>query len=160
MRTPVLTLAAAALIAACSPAKPVTYAAANIEVADAFSRPAAQGANGAGFFALTNRNSGPDRLMSVESPIAGRIEIHETSTRGGVMRMEELKQGVSLKAGETVVFKPGGKHVMFIGLNQPLEVGGKIPATLVFEKAGRAPIELTVQARGESAPAGSDHHGH
>jgi len=151
-------LAAIALVAACAPARPVAYSAGKIEIAEPFSRPAAAGANGAGFFALTNGNDGPDRLLRVESPVARTVQIHETSTDGGVMRMRELPAGVPLKAGETMVFKPGGKHVMLIGLVQPLKAGDKVPATLVFEKAGRAPVELTV--RGGAAAGGMEHHGH
>jgi copper(I)-binding protein len=155
-------LAAAALItlAACAPAQPASYSAESIAVAEPFSRPAPQGGNGAGFFTVTNNNTGPDTLLRVESPIATRIELHETSTEGGVMRMRELKAGLKLKAGETVVFKPGGKHVMFLGLVRPLAVGDRIPATLVFEKAGRAPIELTVKARDAAPAGGMDEHAH
>lgn len=155
-----LALAAVAVLAACAPAKPATYTVDGVTLAEAFSRPAPQGGNGAGFFTVTNGNSGPDTLLRVESPVALRVELHETSTEGGVMRMRELESGLKLKAGETVVFKPGGKHVMFLGLVQPLAVGDKIPATLVFERAGRAPIELTVKAR-DAAPAGAmEEHAH
>lgn len=154
---PLLATLALAL-AACSPAQPPSYSAAGIEVVQPFSRPAALGGNGAGFFSLTNRNTGPDRLVAVESPIAGRVEIHETSTDGGMMRMQQLKDGLPMKAGETVLFKPGGKHVMFIGLRAPLKAGDRIPATFVFEKAGRAPVEFVVQ--GGAAQAGMEHQGH
>jgi copper(I)-binding protein len=155
-------LAAAALVtlAACAPAQPASYSAEGVAVAEPFSRPAPQGGNGAGFFTLTNANTGPDTLLRVESPIAARVELHETSTEGGVMRMRELEGGLKLKAGETVVFKPGGKHVMFLGLVRPLAIGDKVPATLVFEKAGRAPIELTVKARDAAPAGGMDGHAH
>lgn len=152
-------LAALALLTACSPAQPPSYSVAGAAIEQPFSRPAAAGGNGAGFFAVTNRNTGPDRLVAVESPIAGRVEIHETSTEGGIMRMQQLKDGVRLKAGETVTFAPGGKHVMFIGLRQALKAGDRIPATLVFEKAGRAPVEFLVQGKA-AAGGGMDHNGH
>jgi copper(I)-binding protein len=157
---PLLALAAAATVAACAPAKPASYTVEGVAVAEPFSRPAPQGGNGAGFFTVTNNNTGPDTLLRVESPVALRVELHETSTEGGVMRMRELEGGLKMKAGETVVFKPGGKHVMFLGLTRPLAVGDRIPATLVFEKAGRAPIELTVQARDSAAGGGMENHGH
>jgi len=155
-----LAIATVATIASCAPANTATYTAKGIVVAEPFSRPAPKGGNGAGFFTLTNNNSGPDTLLRVESPIALRVELHETSTEGGVMRMRELKGGLKLKAGETVVFKPGGKHVMFLGLGRALAVGDKVPATLVFERAGRTPIELTVRARAPEAAGGMDGHPH
>src|SRR5215217_670959 len=152
-------LAAVVVLAACSPAQPPSYSVAGAAVDQPFSRPAAAGGNGAGFFTVTNRNTGPDRLMAVESPIAGKVEIHETSTDGGIMRMERLDRGVDLKPGESVTFKPGGKHVMFSGLHQALKAGDRIPATLVFEKAGRAPVEFVVQGKA-AAGGGMDHNGH
>ncbi len=155
-----LAAAALATVAACAPAQPATYAAANVAVAEPFSRPAPQGGNGAGFFTVSNNNTGPDTLLRVESPVALRVELHETSTEGGVMRMRELKDGLKLKAGETVTFQPGGKHVMFLGLVRPLAVGDRIPATLVFERAGRAPIELTVKARDAAPAGGKEEHAH
>lgn len=148
------------LLAACSPAKPASYSVAGIAVTEPFSRPAAQGGNGAGFFSVTNNNTGPDVLMAVESPVADVVQLHESSVKDGMMRMEELKGGVPLKAGETVTFKPGGKHVMFIGLKQPLKAGDRIAATLVFRNAGRAPVELVVRDGAGGGMAGMDHHGH
>lgn len=157
--------AAAALaltLAACSPAKapaPIAYDAAGMKVSEPFSRPAPQGGNGAGFFSMTNGNNGPEILFSVESPIADRVEIHESSVEGGMMKMQHLERGVPMRPGETVEFKPGGKHVMFIGLKQALKPGDKIPATFVFEHVGRVPVELTVQ--GGAAKAGEmDHSAH
>ncbi|ATQ41267.1 copper chaperone PCu(A)C [Caulobacter mirabilis] len=155
---PILALA----LAACSPAKapvPPTYDVAGVKVAGPYSRPAAQGGNGAGFFSLTNGNTGPDILFSVESPIADHVEIHESSVEGGMMKMQHLERGVPLRAGETVEFKPGGKHLMFIGLKQALKPGDKIPATFVLEHAGRVPVELTVQG-GAPKGAGMDHSAH
>jgi len=153
-------LALALLLAGCSPATPPSYSSAGIAVAAPFSRPAPAGGTGAGFFSVTNNNTGPDVLVAVESPIAAKVQIHETSTAGGMMRMEELKDGVPLKAGQTVVFQPGGKHVMFIGLVRPLKAGDRIPATLVFRHAGRAPIELVVRGGDLSGMAGMAGHDH
>ena len=59
---------------------------------------------------------------------------------------------MEIKPGETVELKPGGMHVMFMGLKQPLKQGQRVKGTLVFEKAGTVEIEFTVQAVG--APAG------
>jgi copper(I)-binding protein len=151
--------AALVVIAACSPAQTLpAYTVGNVDVAAPFSRPAPAGGNGAGFFTLTNRNAGGDVLIAVESPIARRIEIHESSVVNGMMQMRELPAGVPMKAGESVAFKPGGKHVMFIGLNQALKAGDRIPVTLVLKRAGRVPVEFTVQGR--AATGGGEHEGH
>jgi copper(I)-binding protein len=57
-----------------------------------------------------------------------------------------------------VKLEPGGLHVMFIGLKQPLAAGSKLPVTLRFEKAGEVKVEFAIAAR---APAGGQaHHKH
>ena len=64
--------------------------------------------------------------------------------------------------------KPGGLHVMFMDLKQPLKHGEKLKGTLVFEKAGKIEIEYEVApigAAGPGQPAGqpagkAEHHKH
>jgi copper(I)-binding protein len=70
---------------------------------------------------------------------------------GDVMKMRQIER-IDLPAGQRVELKPGGLHVMFIGLKQPLAVGAKVPVTLKFEKAGELKIEMTVTSR--PPPAG------
>ena len=64
----------------------------------------------------------------------------------------------------SVELKPGGMHLMLLGLKQPLQPGQSVPLTLRFEKAGEVPVQLQVQGTGAPAQdAGHDHgagHGH
>ena len=107
---------------------------------------------GGGFLVLTNTGTTPDRLIAVTSPNAAKVELHEMTMEGNIMRMRELPKGVELPPGATVTLKPGGLHLMFIDLKAPFTKDTKVPATLVFEKAGSIPVELAVQAMGTSAP--------
>jgi len=77
---------------------------------------------------------------------------------GNVMHMRELENGVALAPGQTVELKPGGFHVMFIGLKAPFVKDQRVPATLVFEKAGKVDVEFTVEALGAAAPSGAHQH--
>jgi copper(I)-binding protein len=70
------------------------------------------------------------------------------------MRMRELENGVALAPGQTVELKPGGYHAMFIDLKAPFVKGQKVPATLVFEKAGKIDVEFQVDALGATQPSG------
>mgnify|MGYP003342752079 FL=1 len=88
---------------------------------------------------------------------AGRFEIHEMKTENGVMTMRGIPGGLEIKPGQTVEFKPGGYHVMFMDLKTPLQQGRSVKGTLVFEKAGTVEVEYAVEAMGGSAPA---HRGH
>ena len=67
---------------------------------------------------------------------------------GGVMKMRPLPKGIEIKPGQTVEFKPGSYHLMFVGLKQPFEKGKRVKGTLQFEKAGTVEVEYAVEAIG------------
>ncbi|MEM8785643.1 MAG: copper chaperone PCu(A)C [Pseudomonadota bacterium] len=108
--------------------------------------------NGAGYMTITNEGPADDRLVGATSPVAGRVELHTHAMDGNVMRMRKVNGGVRVPAGEAVTFKPGGLHVMFLGLNDTLEEGEWIPLTLTFEKAGTLEVELYVHPLGYAGP--------
>ena len=148
-------LLAALLAAAALPAAARDYTLGPIEIGHPWSRatpPTAPAAGG--FLTLLNKGGAPDRLLAVQSPAAGRVEIHEMKMDGSVMRMRELDKGLVLTPGEKVELKPGGYHVMFMELKAPFQKDQKVPATLVFEKAGRIDVEFQVEALGAAPPAG------
>jgi periplasmic copper chaperone A len=97
---------------------------------------------GAFYFTLTNNGEETDRLIDVQTDIAGLAEIHDVMINNGVMQMMPMLDGVEIAAGETIAFEPGGFHVMLIGLTESLLDGGEFRATLYFEHAGE--IEITV----------------
>lgn len=107
---------------------------------------------GGGYLVITNTGTTPDRLIAVTSPSAGKVELHEMTMEGSIMRMRELAKGIELPPGATVTLKPGGLHLMFMELKAPFARDTKVPATLVFEKAGSIPVELAVEAMGTTAP--------
>lgn len=154
MRQATLLIAAAALLAA-SPAAAATARSGALEISQPWSRPAAAGANGAGFLTVTNHGDA-DKLVGAESPVASRVEIHSVSITNGVMAMRR-ETAIAAPAHETLKLAPGGFHLMLIGLKQALKSGDKVPVTLVFERAGRVKADLAV---GISAPAahGGAHH--
>ena len=116
---------------------------------------AAGQAVGGGFFKLTN--AGPsDRLVAASSPASKTVELHTMRMEGDVMRMREV-EAIELPAGQTVELKPGGLHLMLMGLKAPLKAGETVPVTLKFEKAGEVTVQLKVEAAGHN-PMG--HHKH
>jgi copper(I)-binding protein len=129
----------------------------SLQVSGAWARATPKGAQvGGGYLKITNNGTTPDRLVGGSSSVAGKFEVHATSMSGGVARMRELANGLEIRPGETVELKPGGNHVMFVGLKQPLERGKPFAATLQFEKAGKVEVEFRVEPIGAPAPA----HGH
>lgn len=153
---------ALALASASVPANADVAAANSITIAHPYSHAtAAPGVPGVGFFELTNTGKKADRLLSVTSPAAQSVEIHESKVVGGVMQMRALGKGVVLPAGKTVALAPGGMHLMLFDLKAPLVDGQQVPITLTFEHAGRVNSVLQVEPR-ELAPAepGEDHSKH
>jgi len=127
------------------------YQVKTLRVSNPFARATPPGAKVAGAF-MTIKNVGldADRLVSVSSPAAGLVEIHEMAMEGGMMKMRALK-GIDLKPGATVELQPGGYHVMLEDLKQPLKQGEQIPVKLTFEKAGVVEVMVHVEAMGAAA---------
>jgi periplasmic copper chaperone A len=118
--------------------------------------PAAQVAGG--YLSIENKGSLPDRLLSASFAGSSTVEVHEMAMDGAVMRMRELKAGIEIPAGGKIELKPGGFHLMFMGLKGGLKQGDSLKGTLVFERAGRVEVEFKVEAIGERG--GQGHHGH
>jgi copper(I)-binding protein len=119
-----------------------------------WSRPAGAGMTGVGYLTLMNHGRAPAVLTGAESPAAARVEIHDASMAGGVMRMEKTPQ-VIVPAGGAVAFSPGGRHLMLIGLKAALKPGDRVPLTLTFADGRRLKTELAVGTG--LGPPGSDH---
>jgi len=108
-----------------------------------------------GYLKITNNGKAAERLVSATSPGADHVEIHEMSMTDGVMKMRPLPDGIVIKPGETVELKPGGFHMMFMDIKQPLKQGDALKATLTFEKAGTLDAAFAVNAIG--AGGASEH---
>ena len=112
------------------------------------------GKNGAAYARLTNKGTKPDRLVDVKSSIAARVEIHTHIKDGDIMRMRQVEGGIPVAPGESVTMKPGGYHVMLIGLKKKLETGSSFSLTFVFENGGEVKTMAEVGKVGSMGPAG------
>lgn len=108
---------------------------------------------GGGYVTIKNGGDSDDKLIGVESSVAGRAEIHEMAMVNDVMKMRKLDEGIVIPAGQTVELKPGGLHMMFFDVKKPFAEGDKLPVTLIFEKAGKVDVILSAGA----AKGGGDH---
>lgn len=98
-------------------------------------------------------NKGPaDTLVRLESPVARDVQVHASYSEGGMMRMRPVAT-LEIPAQGHVQFKPGGLHLMLIGLKQPLKEGERIGLTLVFQNAGPVHVEVIVQGLGATSPS-------
>ena len=140
-------LAALALAACGQPAeKPAETVAlpGTVTVAGAWCRPTPNGAKVGGCYVTLTAGS-DDRLLSVSTALADSAQIHEMKTENGVMSMGDLPNGLPLPAGQKVELKPGGTHIMLMGLRDPLVDGGVASFTLTFEKAPAIGVHAAVK---------------
>ena len=139
-------------IALCLLAAAAQGAAAQTTVKDAWVRGTVepQRATGA-FMKITSAQGG--KLVAVESPVAGVVEVHEMAMSGNVMKMHAIPE-LALPAGQAVKLEPGGYHVMLMDLKQQLKEGAVVPLTLVVEgkdgKRETIDVKAPVKALGAS----------
>nr|WP_244597997.1 copper chaperone PCu(A)C [Afipia felis] len=132
------------------------FKAGDLTVTAPWSRATPKGAKiGAGYLTIQNNGTAPDKLVGVESVVAGKTEIHEMSMTDGVMKMRPVTGGVTIEPGKSVVLGPSGYHLMLMDLKNPLEQGQSFDATLRFEKAG--PLKVTFQVGGIGAGSAPKH---
>ena len=116
---------------------------------------ASSGANGVVYMTIFNHGFHMDRLLSIETSIARKAELHTHLMKDGVMMMRRIS-AVEVDIGELAVLEPGGNHIMLIGLKAPLKEGHFFPLHLYFEKAGT----ITVNAKiGKVGAMMHDEHG-
>ena len=142
-----------ALIAASASA----FAQSSVEIKDPWVRAtvAQQKATGAFMQLIAKVDS---KLVEVQSPVAGVVEIHEMAMNNNVMKMRQIP-GLALPAGKAVELKPGGYHVMLLDLKQELKAGDAVPVTLVIEGAGgqRETLEIKAPVKALADSGGHKH---
>jgi copper(I)-binding protein len=100
-----------------------------------------------GFMILQNDGTTDDVLLSVESPSAKTVEIHETVEKDGMMKMQKLND-LKIPAGKRVVLSHGGYHLMFLDVQKTDEVEKDwITVKLTFKESGV--MEFKAPLRGQ-----------
>ena len=112
----------------------------------------------AAYFVLHNTGKSPDTLLGVDTPIAGKAELHEHVVQGDLMKMQRVPE-VTIAPGAEVKFAPMAYHVMLLELKDRslLSDGKRFPLTLHFAKTGDVTVEVAVQ---KQAPEGTTEHKH
>jgi hypothetical protein len=131
----------------------------DLTISHPWARPTAEGQkNGAAYLSIKNGGSEGDKLVSAESPVAERTQLHETLNENGVMKMRAVTNGVEIQPGAAADFKPGGSHIMLFGLKKRLEEGQTVPLTLTFAKAGSMSVEVKIEKSSSGTGEMHSHH--
>jgi hypothetical protein len=99
---------------------------------------------GAVYVTLSNSGSQADALVAASTDTARTVELHEVQNEGGVMKMRPVKS-IPVPAGGKVELKPGGYHLMLLGLKRDLKPGETVPVTLKFEHGAEVRIDAAVR---------------
>lgn len=151
-------LLAALLLPACF-ANAHEYKAGALEIAHPWSQELPPNApTVAAYFVIHNSGKTADKLLSVDSPVAGIAQLHEHVMQNDLMKMQQVPT-VEIPAGGEVTFAPMAYHVMLLDLKDRslLSDGKRFPLTMHFEKSGDVTVEVTVQKK---APDGVQVHAH
>lgn len=121
---------------------------AGIKVSHAWARASAKMARtGAAYVTLENASGMPDKLVSASAPVADKVELHTHIKDGAIMKMREV-ESIEVGPHAKVMLKPGGLHIMMIGLKEQLVKGGHFPLTLDFEKGGKVTVDVAIEGPG------------
>lgn len=132
-------------------------AVAGVTLTDPWAAVSAGGASVAGgYVTLRNDSDQADRLVSVSSPRAARVETHEMIADGAIMRMRAVAS-IEVPAHGEAVLAPGGLHLMFFDIDAPFVEGETVPVTLQFENHGVVESSFAVRSRAMTSDAHASH---
>jgi copper(I)-binding protein len=119
------------------------------------------------FGTFANAGDHEARIVSGESPIAGRVEVHEVAPDAtGAMTMRPKADGFTVPANGTRELIPGADHLMLMDLKQPLQPGADVSLTVIFEDGSTLPVTAQIRdfaggheeyAPGGATPGGGHH---
>ncbi|WP_375652577.1 copper chaperone PCu(A)C [Bartonella sp. MR110HLJHH] len=138
------------------PAGAQQYQLGDIEILNPWTRETLRGIRvGSGYLYIINHSNTPDRLVSISTNGVKKTEIHSMAVVNDIMKMEKMHNGIEIPGNGEITLKPGGDHIMFMGLSQPFKLGDKISAKLTFEKAGTIDVDFSVNAMKAPSPSKS-----
>ncbi|WP_421868403.1 copper chaperone PCu(A)C [Motiliproteus sp.] len=115
------------------------------EVTNPYLRASAPGApNSAGFMVISNPTDQELALVRAEADLAKKVELHNHVNDNGVMRMRQVEK-ILIPAQGQVELKPGGYHVMMMGLNKQLKPGEQETLTLHFSDGSSQTLSVPVK---------------
>jgi len=119
--------------------------AASVKVMEPYARAVPPGQpNSAAFMVLINDSDKDRALVDARSNISKTVELHTHKKEDGMMRMRRIDR-ISVKAGSQTILKPGGLHVMFIGLKQQLKEGDTVDLELIFDDGSTVKLMIPVK---------------
>lgn len=100
--------------------------------------------NSAAFMVIKNTGKQEVKLLSASSDIAERVELHTHTKVEGMMKMRQVEE-IMIKGESSVSLQPGGYHVMFLNLKQPLAEGQSVALSLYFDNGEQIRLDAPIK---------------
>jgi len=124
---------------------PAMSTAAEVEISNAWLKESIPGTeNGAGYFTISNVGTDVTTIVGAQTDASRAVEVHQHVLRDGMMRMRRVPE-LELEPGETVVFQPGGYHLMLFGVKNAFKPGQNVEFTLLFNDGDRVSFVAEVK---------------
>lgn len=100
--------------------------------------------NSAAFMTLVNDGEEEAVLVKARSRVSKVVELHTHTMEGGQMVMRQIPR-ITVPAKGSTELKPGGLHIMLIGLKQPIAQGDEVALDLYFSDGTQASVTAPVK---------------
>ena len=112
----------------------------------------------AAYGALMNHGSKTVTVVNLTSSVSSEAQMHDVVAEGDQRKMVQL-HSVDIAAGESLVFQPGGRHIMLLGVSAPPAENSETELCALSAEGTRvctgAPV--TRKAPGDTDPQGHHH---
>lgn len=95
------------------------------------------------YVSITNTGKTDDRLVSAQCDCAGMAMLHTTTKMQGMTGMNDVNS-FDIPPGATLQLKPGGNHIMLMGVRHRLVAGSTETVRLTFAREGVVKLKVPV----------------
>ena len=112
----------------------------------------------AAYGSLMNHGSDTVTIVNVTSTTGTEAQMHDVIADGDQRKMVR-RNSVDIAPGKSLVFEPGGRHIMLLGITDAPEEGSDVALCAVSAMGTEActPAPVSRQASGETEPHGHHH---
>lgn len=121
---------------------------------------AAESGMSAAFGTLHNNSAAPIELHKVSDAQGNEIQIHEMRGTGEQMSMAQLEGNLVIEPGADQILAPGGNHLMFMDLVEPLVAAQSVRLNLEFADGSSTEVDFPIRNFDGAKESYDEHGGH
>ncbi len=98
----------------------------------------------AAYMTIKNNGNNNDQLLGITTDFAQEAMLHQSVVDANGVASMKMVMSIDLPAGGQIELKPGGYHLMLMGLKAGLKAGDTVTLVLQFEQAGTVKVSTQV----------------